>query len=144
MKDLLIGVSGAVLTAVLFWFFGVFTAGFSTVTVPQGVVVAFNKESCPLGWTEYKQAYGRFIRGIDRSNQGIDPETKTRTIGSLQEDLVGPHNHKYYGMKLDSNCCKEGKAWGAHFVYAQNRETENWPSKETRPKNVSLLYCEKE
>nr|VFJ69801.1 MAG: hypothetical protein BECKFW1821C_GA0114237_10207 [Candidatus Kentron sp. FW] len=32
----------------------------------QGSVVAFDAQECPSGWSEYAQAYGRFVRGIDK------------------------------------------------------------------------------
>src|SRR5215471_8524467 len=32
-----------------------------------GAVMSFNRDSCPAGWKEYSPAYGRFIRGIDKS-----------------------------------------------------------------------------
>ena len=37
--------------------------------IPSGAVMAFNQNSCPFGWLEYKAAYGRFIRGIDKSGE---------------------------------------------------------------------------
>lgn len=42
-------------------------------SVPVGAVMAFNLSACPTGWSEYAPAYGRFIRGIDKSGANIDP-----------------------------------------------------------------------
>ncbi len=53
--------------------------------VPKGAIVAFDATACPKGWFEYAPAYGRFLRGIDSSLGGIDPDGKRRP-SSLQND----------------------------------------------------------
>ncbi len=40
-------------------------------SLPARSVVPFELMSCPVGWEEYKEAYGRFIRGIDRTRTPI-------------------------------------------------------------------------
>ncbi len=38
--------------------------------VPSGAVVAFNREKCPAGWSEFPPAEGRVIRGTGDSGDG--------------------------------------------------------------------------
>lgn len=38
--------------------------------VPSGAVVAFNREKCPAGWSEFPPASGRVIRGTGDSGDG--------------------------------------------------------------------------
>ena len=44
----------------------------------------------PTGWGDYKNAYGRFIRGIDKSDARIDPADR-RTKENLQNDGIKSH-----------------------------------------------------
>jgi len=64
--------------------------------VPTGAIMAFNLTTCPTGWTEYTQARGRFLRGLD-SGAGNDPDCATRTggctVGSTQGDELKSHTH---------------------------------------------------
>ncbi len=112
---------------------------------PPGSIVAFNSDRCPAGWNPYEAAYGRFIRGIDKSGTGIDPEGE-REPGSPQEDQFQTHQHSL-------------TYWGSHTVGARPHWNMEYPTEdgnrtlttttvtsgrhgsETRPKNVSLLYC---
>lgn len=118
-------------------------------TIPVGAVVAFNLEECPEseGWREFVPAYGRFVRGIDKSSAEIDPEGQ-REMSSVQEDQFRSHSHSISkqrplvhrdhgggtGEDLDPG------GWAGHTALTID------PSggAETRPKNVALLYCEKE
>lgn len=105
----------------------------------KGAVVAFNKDICPKGFKPYEKAYGRFVRGVDRSGKKIDPSGK-RDIGSIQDDKFKSHRHPF-----------EGKAWGFEGAGANNSATDanggravygtkSVGGEETRPKNVALLY----
>ena len=43
--------------------------------IPKGAVVPFAADKCPDPyWEEYPRAYGRFIRGIDKREQPVDPD----------------------------------------------------------------------
>lgn len=55
--------------------------------------MAFNLATCPTGWTEYTPAYGRFIRGIDKSGTAIDPDGQ-RALESIQADMIASHDHQ--------------------------------------------------
>lgn len=118
-----------------------------------GAVVPFHAETCPDGWTEYDLAYGRFVRGIDRSGERIDPE-ESRVVGSLQEDTLQQHQH-YYATSYYGNASMHAtnRKWlSGGDQNLQNRTNEDGiqgvspehgarVSSESRPKNVALLYC---
>ena len=108
--------------------------------VPKGAVVAFNLESCPSGWSEYKPAYGRFVRGIDRSGGNLDPDGE-RAVGSIQAHQIEKHSHKYYGVQVAVPHNGGGHALGD--LGRQNSKTAEVGGNETRPVNVALLYCER-
>lgn len=113
---------------------------------PRGAVVAFNSRTCPSGWREYAQAYGRFIRGIDKVDSGIDPEG-IREVGSIQNEQFLGHNHTRPRGVYDAGGGSDA-SWvdhARHFGYghANPPETGTTGGSETRPDNVALLYCEK-
>ena len=114
--------------------------------MPRGAVLAFNGQSCPAGWNEYIPAYGRFIRGIDKSNSGTDPDGM-RKPGSHQNEQFGSHSHTRPRGVYDAGGGSDS-AWVAHsrhFAYGHDSppNTGNTGGSETRPDNVALLYCEK-
>lgn len=111
----------------------------------NGVVLPFEADRCPNGWAEYKAAYGKFIRGIDRGGDA-DPDG-VRKPGSIQQDEVKAHNHSLtlqgrWGDKPGS----AGTYWGSDDGGATQSTavTTAAGGKETRPKNVALLYCRKD
>ena len=111
----------------------------------QGIVAAFAASTCPSPWVVYEPAVGRFIRGLD-PNGTNDPDGKTRTVGQLQEDTVGPHAHTMGVGALDSTTMVLGVERLANFnpagaVGGPKKSTDNNAGSETRPKNVALLYC---
>ena len=113
--------------------------------LPSGAVVAFESKNCPkIGWEDYKLAYGRFVRGIDKSNDNIDPQGM-RTPGSIQEDEFASHSHS---RPKDIHNDEAGQEiWidsEKHFSYNYGQpNTGETGGKETRPVNVALLYCKK-
>ncbi len=126
----------------------------SSGTTPSGAVMAFDLTACPSGWSEYTLAYGRFIRGIDKSGGTIDPDG-ARTVGNIQEDAI----RNITGTLLLSNPNQTGT--GAFTAsYANVGDANTWAHRpgvratfdasnvvptadENRPKNVALLYCRK-
>lgn len=112
--------------------------------VPPGAVLSFNLEECPgPDWKEFKLGYGRFVRGIDRSGDNIDP-SGPRTPGSLQSDEMKSHTHTTTIMVADPNVDgvdSTTRRSGDH--HNQKRPTEHAGGIESRPKNVALLYCER-
>lgn len=66
--------------------------------IPEGLVAAFNGSSgCPFGWSEFEEAAGRFIIGVDRNKyrlryEGGEPDyqtggTETHTLTA--EEILG-------------------------------------------------------
>ena len=111
-------------------------------------VRAFNLARCPDGWVDYEPAYGRFIRGIDRKDQGLDSEG-IREPGSPQLDTLGKHAHSFTGKTVTrGGYAKEsGRALSAGDVnhlyntFTPSGTVGEFGHAETRPKNVALLYC---
>jgi len=117
------------------------------VTPPKSVL-AFSAKRCPKGWTEYKPAYGRFIRGIDKSGKKIDPQGE-RSPGSTQDESFKSHTHQYsdiywseaWGNVSSGLVGNKGDQDHDNKGYAMNRTTKPTGGDETRPDNVALLYC---
>tara|TARA_B100000676_G_C18013165_1_gene807943 strand:- start:812 stop:1540 length:729 start_codon:yes stop_codon:yes gene_type:complete len=113
---------------------------------PLQRVVAFASKECPSGWKEYGPAYGRFIRGVDRSGQKTDPEGE-RPFGHIQNENVGSHSHGYKGggaggtTSADKGGDRRGLWHDGDSSQNSGRTTHSNPGGETRPDNVALLYC---
>jgi len=111
----------------------------------RGAVISFDTDHCPAGWEEYKLAYGRFVRGVDRSTSKIDPDG-TRSTGSVQEDDLKKHLHQLtLGSRWGDKPGGTNPAWGNDDGSGNNStaSTAEFGGSETRPKNVALLYCRK-
>lgn len=109
-------------------------------------VVSFSSTQCPSGWEEYAPAYGRFIRGIDKSGGKTDP-VGLREPGALQDDQFRKHSHEIslQGASGNRAFVNRGPAWGYDDWHGATSTTSSNEvgADETRPKNVSLLYCVK-
>jgi hypothetical protein len=117
--------------------------------IPKGAIVSFNLSECPSSWAAYIPAYGKFIRGIDKSGQKIDPDGE-RALGNSQSDIFGSHSHESrmeIGAEPHTGAAQASEGAGAHgrkgVNYISRGHIAASGGKETRPKNVSLLYCEK-
>lgn len=147
-KEILVAVIASIVTATVLWLAGIIGRLPGRILVPSGAVVAFNAEECPSqGWQEYKEAYGRFIRGIDNSEKKIDPAGE-RKPGTYQEDTIQEHQHtrKYHqsnttGSRQHPNF--EYQSNDGNTLFTTTHIINARVSNETRPKNVALLYCEK-
>lgn len=143
----------------------------ATAAVLTGAVIAFNLTACPAGWTDYAPAYGRFIRGVDKSGQRVDADGQ-RTPGNTQEDAIRNITGELNGVAGEAN---RAWPWGFRpgtsgaFQVVKSVDTYNKyagdykpaggsgstasfdasrapgvrTAAENRPKNVALLYCEK-
>lgn len=123
-------------------------------TIPSGFIGAFNLGSCPQGWLVANGSSGtvdlrgEFIRGLDLG-RGIDP---ARILGSSQTDDFKSHLHTRTsdGRLAPSRAGTDGSIdWhssDAHVndngYYSQN--TGSTGGSETRPRNIALLYCQKQ
>lgn len=141
-KEIVTAVIASLTTALILWAVGLVGQLPANINVPKGAVVAFDLERCPdTGWDEYKLAHGRFIRGIDRSGNAIDPDGE-RKAGSLQEDAFESHSHTTVQLIGDNNIDGvDSTARNSGEHHNQSRHTGKTGTTETRPKNVALLYC---
>lgn len=144
----------------------------TAVVMPAGAVIAFNLSACPAGWSEYKPAYGRFIRGIDKSGNKIDPDGQ-RKEESYQEDAIRNITGSLIGVSPGgkNNAWQWGFAPGKIGAFNVDRSPEISrynkyggdyvpdsgvgakadfdasqlvpTAEDNRPKNVALLYCQK-
>ena len=120
------------------------------LAVPKGAVMAFALAACPKGWEIYEAAEGRFLRGIDTKESGVDP-AGVRAPGSQQSDSIRDHNHSmpdpvqsvahapgnkgiqgYHNGTYGHNVTDSGPV---------NQATARVNPDETRPKNVAVLFC---
>lgn len=140
MREVVIGISTALGVLVILWFVGLIGKIPIIIAVPPEAVVAFNSKECPSeGWEEYPLAYGRFVRGIDRSGSQIDPDGE-RSPGSSQEDMFKEHAHDFSAARdFRSGAGTHDRAKPS----GRNETTQPTGGAETRPKNVALLYCRK-
>jgi len=99
--------------------------------IPKGAVIAFDSDSCP--------AYGRFIRGIDKSGSGTDPDGQ-RSPNSLQNDELGSHSHSINTAGIWKRSFK-GEDSTPRTAHEASGQTGVSTGRETRPKNVALLFC---
>lgn len=145
-RDILIGATGAVIAGLIVaaaeGIFGALSALLGP-PVPPGAVVSFELDSCPtnLGWHEYTQAQGMFIRGHDPNGE--------RKLGTPQEDSIRKHHHVFQGggaagtTSADEGGDRQGLWHGGDSGQTGNRPTTAVGGDETRPMNIALLYCVK-
>ncbi len=116
--------------------------------IPTWAIMAYNLSSCPSGWIAANgtsgtpDLRGEFIRGLD-SGRGVDAG---RVLSSAQVDILKSHMHV-----LPSNLAV---FWGPTIIFASaygdtggttsNGITGDTGGNETRPRNVALLYCQKQ
>lgn len=132
---------------------------------PKDAIVAFEASTCPEGWSEYERAYGRFLRGIDKSDNPIDP-SGLRSPGSVQESGTslpnnpwtigssGGHKHRVL-TETDAGRSDGGvrNTMASFRVKGPSVMTDEaglhthsiaGGDPETRPANIAVLYCKKE
>lgn len=89
---------------------------------------------------------GRFIRGVNTSNQGADTE---RQVGSIQNSSIGNHKHVLYTSNLPSrylcsasNCSDQQKStfYLADQTPVETDAVNQLQGGETRPANMALFY----
>lgn len=138
------GVIGALLTSGIFSILNWGWIQFRIIGIPSGAIVAFNEDDCPVdGWSEYKPAYGRFLRGIDKDAK-TDPDG-TRHAGAPQDDQFKAHEHAYIDSRAELPAgihAGEVRSNPGHNIDREGM-TAAVGGEETRPKNVAVLYCVK-
>lgn len=117
--------------------------------IPSGVLIFFNLNSCPSGWTVSAIATSLFIRGID-NGAGRDP---TGTLLGATE-TGGMQDHRHNTGPLMAIPVVDTGSVGGSFAQIFNQATLSTttvtgnPSTgnhgtEVRPVNISLLLCSK-
>lgn len=119
--------------------------------VPSGAIMAFNLSACPTWWIAANGANGtpdlrwEFIRWLD-SGRGVD---SGRALRSWQGDAFASHSHN----QMVSNRDNWGNWYDGVYPASANNpvaktgspyDTSSVGGSETRPRNVALLYCQKE
>ena len=134
-------------TVAVLWVVGKIGQLPTVISIPSDAVVAFNANECPNRWREYTPAYGRFIRGVDKSERPVDPDGR-RVVGHYQEDAIQKHHHSRRYHQANTT----GSRPHPNFEYQDDNGNATLTTtdivdarvgEETRPKNVALLYCEK-
>ena len=128
------------------------SAGEVEGAVPSGGVVAFNLDSCPAGWSPADGAGGTpdlrgvFIRGMNSFDNGVTNRTDgnedpdgLRVLGVLQQDELESHTHGGRTMAGSQGWCPRAGCGDYGGVSAM----ASFGGDETRPKNVALIYCQK-
>jgi hypothetical protein len=130
--------------------------------VPVGTIISYGGKasSFPPGWlpcdgstfnqTQYPDLYaalgnsntlpnmsGYFLRGLDTSGK-IDPDGTDRTVLSVQQDGFASHTHLVEGVGSPEARYHAGDWLGN--ICQGNRTTNSTGGKETRPKNIAVLY----
>ena len=119
-------------------------------SMPKGMVVAFNLNSCPSGWIEADgndntpDLRGTFVRGMNGDENGRDVSRSLRNYQEssyIYNDGGGPShpNHDYNVRNGDGNKNMYAKAYSHHWSDISG--TKRYTS--VRPENVALLYCVK-
>jgi hypothetical protein len=115
------------------------------VGIPAGTISAFASTTCPVGWSEYTAARGRFLRGID-NGAGNDP-AGTRSPGNIQTDAYQAHTHNFAGGSnaIGTGTVAPGGQSANAFVFdgaaIMTGGTGN-SAVETRPRNVAVTFCQ--
>lgn len=63
------------------------------VSLPKGVVLSFNRTTCPSGWQEFVAARGRYIVGLN--DNGTLLATVGRALANREDRPTGSHTHSY-------------------------------------------------
>lgn len=127
------------------------------ILIPSNAVMAFNSDVCPLGWTPYGPAEGRFIFGSGGSISGSGgAEEIVQTLAQL-----APHYHGIGGgwfapsvnqmgqQNCSGNGCNDGPSGYSSANFAPITGTVvAMGSDNPEPMNimnpyVALLYCKK-
>lgn len=128
-------------------------------SIPSGAIMPFDLASCPSGWSEWTPAYGRFLRGVDKSGTNIDPDGQ-RATGNTQGDASADHQHDVPFSANNSTMAhgtfalpRSGKSNSDYSEQGSNQPEGGEPAmmtsteggaSETRPKNVAVLFCRKD
>lgn len=143
-----ISVVSLLIVAVVVWTVPRISSIFSGVFVPKGAIVAFTEESCPEGWEEYRNAKGRFLRGVSESDK-IEKLGGTDTV-TLEEDHLPRHRHRVHDTDHTATPGHPDDGSMEYGRYYKNRSYTDFAGQEdptpidTVPQYVGVLYCQKD
>ena len=114
----------------------------------SGAVMFFNSITCPTGWTEFTDARGRSLVGL---NSGGTLDLKVGTALSNGEDRhVGSHQHTYVVTLQEVDVNNDGTGIGVLAGTALSPETHTSTTSTqgqvggTNAPYVQLLACQKD
>ena len=122
-------------------------------SIPTGAVMAFNLSTCPSGWipadgnNSTVDLRGYFVRGLGTNSDG----TVSGALGVKVADAFKSHTHSYVDATTNGSTQSGDYVWGSgkSSFRANSGPTYNGGTTgatgdtETRPKNIALLYCQK-
>lgn len=117
--------------------------------VPTGAVMAFNATVCPTGWSEFTDARGRVVVGLDPSNASFDflGEQGGEEAHPLSIEEMPEHFHTYTFRRSVSQSYSS-YSWHENdwILENQTRDTSsvggNLPHNNLQP-YIALIYCVK-
>ena len=128
------------------------------VKLDSGMVVAFNRESCPTGWTSlttlFKDTEGAFIRNVGgqaKSIGSVQLDAAPNIKGTVGDISAYPYvDGSFYATETKSDIYGDEAHYALRAIVAKFSASYSSASygrdgtKEVRPKNVSFLYCVKD
>lgn len=130
-------------------------AGYTPMSVPSGMVLPFNSQTCPSGWTESNGAAGTVdLRGYFPRvwNSGGGPYDAGRVRNSAQADSLQDHTHYLNGTFASSFNAQTQHVSNTSTPFVTSASTtgsvvgnpaSGSSGSETRPANVALTFCQK-
>lgn len=122
-------------------------------TVPKGTVSAFNLSSCPNGWLEFKEGFGRVLLGVG-SGKGLTDRKKILEIGGqesviLTESQMPSHYHEIPSRGNSGHevvFAVQASSLGEYNGdYARRTDSRGGgQAHENMPPFITLLFCQKE
>jgi hypothetical protein len=115
---------------------------------PSATLMYFNLASCPTGWTLVTILNGYFVRGLDL---GRGQDTTGTALSGTEAGIMQDHTHatSVAGYQVNSAGVQisgsNSQAWAnpSSQLFSSNPSAPSAGGTEVRPKNISLLMCQK-
>lgn len=149
IKEIVAGVIGALVTALVFWAFGTFRDVGTALTVPEKMVAAFKADECPTGWGLFTEGRGRYIVGLQPDGKLV--QTVGKELTNEENRATGKHIHKHVHAYTGGSA-GDKKIEGGNSYPRQSTEvdtTGTYPEEGTTVSDgtnapyVQLLLCER-
>ena len=148
LVQIVISIASLLIVAVVAWAVPKISIIFSGIFVPEGAVVAFVEESCPEGWKEYRNARGRFLRGVSAPDK-IEELGGNDTV-TLGPDHLPRHRHSIHDTDHSETPGDPDTSDDEYGKYLENKGETGYAGKENPapidivPNYVAVLYCRKD